>query len=123
MDKLNGCEPRKIEVKGPYTFTIGDTRGLGDYKSGGWFHQVKMPEKLEFVSLKFYMNLLVVKTYGFRNLSRNPSNLLKFFPPISVNLIDLLSFKSLFKLSRNSSLSKTLFQDHATFRMRKKSWR
>lgn len=36
---------------GPYTFRIGDTRGLGQYKRGGWFHQVKMPKLLDFVRL------------------------------------------------------------------------
>lgn len=51
MTELNGCEPRKITVKGPYTFTIGDTSGLSDYASGGLFTQVKMPKVIEFVSL------------------------------------------------------------------------
>jgi ubiquitin-activating enzyme E1-like protein len=46
---LNGCEPRKVSVRGPYTFTIGDTTGLGEYKTGGIFTQVKMPKILEFV--------------------------------------------------------------------------
>lgn len=49
MEELNGCEPRKVTVKGPYTFAIDDTTGLGDYKSGGIFTQVKMPKILEFV--------------------------------------------------------------------------
>ncbi|PPQ99897.1 hypothetical protein CVT24_009578 [Panaeolus cyanescens] len=52
MTELNGCEPRRISVKGPYTFTIGDTRGLGDYKTGGIFTQVKMPKVLNFKSLR-----------------------------------------------------------------------
>ncbi|KAK8864255.1 hypothetical protein IAR55_001501 [Kwoniella newhampshirensis] len=52
MEGLNGCEPRKVTVKGPYTFAIGDTRGLGTYKSGGIFTQVKMPKILHFKSLK-----------------------------------------------------------------------
>jgi len=50
MTELNGCEPRKITVKGPYTFTIGDTTGLSQYKSGGVFTQVKMPKIIDFVS-------------------------------------------------------------------------
>jgi ubiquitin-activating enzyme E1 len=54
MTELNGCEPRKITVKGPYTFSIGDTSGLGNYKTGGIFTQVKMPKILDFVS---YTNL------------------------------------------------------------------
>lgn len=43
---------RKVTVKGPYTFTIGDTRGLGQYKKGGWFHQVKMPKLIDFKPLR-----------------------------------------------------------------------
>lgn len=51
MEELNGCEPRKVTVKGPYTFAIGDTTSLGNYVSGGIFTQVKMPKVIEFVSL------------------------------------------------------------------------
>ncbi|KAJ7283525.1 ubiquitin activating enzyme [Mycena rebaudengoi] len=51
MTELNGCEPRKVSVKGPYTFTIGDTSNLGMYKAGGIFNQVKMPKTIEFKSL------------------------------------------------------------------------
>jgi hypothetical protein len=49
MVELNGCEPRKVTVKGPYTFGIGDTSGLSDYKTGGIFTQVKMPKILHYV--------------------------------------------------------------------------
>lgn len=61
MEELNGCEPRKISVKGPYTFTIGDTTSLGDYKTGGIFTQVKMPKIIEFVRvlLFFMMDILL----------------------------------------------------------------
>ncbi|KAG6833805.1 hypothetical protein H0H87_011739 [Tephrocybe sp. NHM501043] len=52
MAELNGCEPRKVSVKGPYTFTIGDTSNLGSYKTGGIFTQVKMPKLIEFKSLR-----------------------------------------------------------------------
>jgi len=48
MEKLNGAEPRKIEVKGPYSFSIGDVSGLGSYQSGGIFTQVKMPKVIDF---------------------------------------------------------------------------
>jgi ubiquitin-activating enzyme E1 len=50
MTELNGCEPRKVSVKGPYTFTIGDTSSLGTYRTGGIFTQVKMPKIIDFVS-------------------------------------------------------------------------
>ncbi|KAG1753795.1 uncharacterized protein EDB91DRAFT_1286481 [Suillus paluster] len=52
MTELNGCKPRKVTVKGPYTFTIGDTSDLGEYVRGGIFTQVKMPKILEFNSLR-----------------------------------------------------------------------
>lgn len=54
--ELNGCEPRKVTVKGPYTFTIGDTTAFGEYKTGGIFTQVKMPKILEFKSLRESLN-------------------------------------------------------------------
>jgi ubiquitin-activating enzyme E1 len=50
MTYLNGCNPRKVIVKGPYTFAIGDTSDLGEYVRGGIFTQVKMPKILQFVS-------------------------------------------------------------------------
>lgn len=50
MEGLNGAEPRKVTVKGPYTFSIGDTNSLGEYTSGGLFTQVKQPKTLHFVS-------------------------------------------------------------------------
>ena len=51
MEKLNGAEPRKVTVKGPYTFTIGDVSELGEYKRGGLYTQVKMPTSISFQSL------------------------------------------------------------------------
>ena len=51
MEALNDSEPRKITVKGPYTFSIGDVSGLGQYKRGGLYTQVKMPKKIDFQPL------------------------------------------------------------------------
>ncbi|KAI9183343.1 E1 ubiquitin-activating protein [Blastocladiella emersonii ATCC 22665] len=51
MDGLNDCAPRKVKVLGPFTFSIGDTTGLGQYVRGGIFKQVKMPVKLDFKSV------------------------------------------------------------------------
>ncbi|KAI1010929.1 hypothetical protein LB504_002527 [Fusarium proliferatum] len=48
MEALNGAEPRKITVKGPYTFSIGDVSGLGQYERGGMYQQVKMPKIINF---------------------------------------------------------------------------
>ncbi|KAI4125819.1 MAG: hypothetical protein LQ338_004060 [Usnochroma carphineum] len=51
MTGLNGAEPRKVTVKGPYTFSIGDVSGLGEYKRGGLYAQVKMPKVVDFQPL------------------------------------------------------------------------
>ncbi|KAK4892468.1 hypothetical protein LTR28_002333, partial [Elasticomyces elasticus] len=48
MDGLNDAAPRKITVKGPYTFSIGDVSGLGQYRRGGLYTQVKMPKFINF---------------------------------------------------------------------------
>eukprot|EP01083_Nonionella_stella_P026932 74116_1 len=50
MDQANGREFR-VEVSGPYTFTVGDVRGLGTYTGGGRFDQVKKPKTFSFKSL------------------------------------------------------------------------
>lgn len=52
MTELNGCEPRKIKVLGPYTFSIGDTTTFSKYIRGGIVTQVRMPKKLQFKPLK-----------------------------------------------------------------------
>jgi ubiquitin-activating enzyme E1 len=51
MDALNNAAPRKITVKGPYSFSIGDVSGLGSYQGGGLFTQVKMPKFIDFQPL------------------------------------------------------------------------
>ena len=51
MEALNNAEPRKITVKGPYTFSIGDVSNLGQYNRGGLYQQVKMPKVINFQSL------------------------------------------------------------------------
>ena len=50
MIELNGCEPKKIKVLGPYTFSIGDTSNLSRYERGGIVSQVKVPREIQFVS-------------------------------------------------------------------------
>ncbi|CAH1179580.1 unnamed protein product [Phaedon cochleariae] len=52
MTELNNCEPMKIKVLGPYTFSIGDTTGFTKYERGGNVSQVKMPKELHFKPLK-----------------------------------------------------------------------
>lgn len=51
MDGLNNSAPRKVIVKGPYTFSIGDVSDLGSYQGGGIFTQVKMPKFIDFEPL------------------------------------------------------------------------
>lgn len=52
MTELNGCDPVKVKVLGPYTFTIGDTTSFSEYVRGGIATQVKMPKTVSFKSLK-----------------------------------------------------------------------
>ncbi|TVY92533.1 Ubiquitin-activating enzyme E1, partial [Lachnellula willkommii] len=51
MEALNMSDPRKVTVKGPYTFSIGDVSGLGTYKKGGMYQQVKMPKFIDFQTI------------------------------------------------------------------------
>jgi len=51
MTELNGCEPIKIKVLGPYSFSIGDTSKFSAYVRGGYAKQVKMPQKFKFKPL------------------------------------------------------------------------
>lgn len=52
MEAINDSAPRKITVKGPYTFSIGDVSGLGQYQRGGLYTQVKMPKIIDFQPLR-----------------------------------------------------------------------
>lgn len=52
MTELNQCEPLKIKVLGPYTFSIGDTSNFSDYIRGGLAMQVKMPKTVSFKTLE-----------------------------------------------------------------------
>ncbi|XP_005093732.1 ubiquitin-like modifier-activating enzyme 1 isoform X2 [Aplysia californica] len=51
MTELNGCNPIKIKVLGPYTFSIGDTSKFSAYERGGTVTQVKMPQTFNFKSI------------------------------------------------------------------------
>ncbi|GAA5883406.1 hypothetical protein JCM8547_005245, partial [Rhodosporidiobolus lusitaniae] len=50
--EVEGMKINSDGVDGARKITIGDTRGLGQYKRGGWFHQVKMPKLLDFKPLR-----------------------------------------------------------------------
>lgn len=50
MTELNGCEPVRVSVLGPYTFSIGDTSHNSEYIRGGIVKQVKMPVTMSFRS-------------------------------------------------------------------------
>lgn len=51
MTELNGCQPIKISVTGPYTFSIGDTTNFSDYIRGGIATQVKQKKIMSFKPL------------------------------------------------------------------------
>lgn len=78
MAELNGCEPRKVSVKGPYTFTIGDTSNLGTYEAGGIFTQVKMPKIIDFVSFVTVITDPVLMSF-FDNALETSSRVLAIF--------------------------------------------
>ncbi|KAJ6648576.1 Ubiquitin-like modifier-activating enzyme 1 [Pseudolycoriella hygida] len=52
MTELNGINPIKIKVLGPYTFSIGDTTQFTEYIRGGIAKQVKMPKTIKFSSFE-----------------------------------------------------------------------
>lgn len=49
--ELNGCNPLKVKVLGPYSFSVGDVPNLSKYERGGIATQVKMPKTLTFKPL------------------------------------------------------------------------
>jgi ubiquitin-activating enzyme E1 len=53
MVQLNDGQPRKIDVIGPYTFSLpeDDLSAYGDYIRGGYAIQTKMPETMSFLPL------------------------------------------------------------------------
>ena len=91
MEELNDCEPRKVSVKGPYTFSIGDTTGLSEYKTGGIFTQVKMPKIIDFVSFgtRLYDALLMVIQKPLKDSLESPeffiTDFAKFDHPIALH--------------------------------------
>lgn len=66
MTELNGCDPKKIQVLGPYTFSIGDTTTYSEYKQGGIVTQVKMPKSLKFLPLFEAINKpkIIISDFG-----------------------------------------------------------
>lgn len=78
MVELNGCEPRKIKVLGPYTFSIGDTTSFGEYIRGGIATQVKMPKKIQFKPLAESMNEPEYVMTDFAKFDRPPQIHLAF---------------------------------------------
>ncbi|KAL9115585.1 MAG: hypothetical protein Q9187_007260, partial [Circinaria calcarea] len=70
MEALNNAEPRKVTVKGPYTFSIGDVSGLGQYKRGGLYSQVKMPKFIKFQPLSEQLKKPEMLTSDFAKFDR-----------------------------------------------------
>ncbi len=52
MIELNVCEPRRVKVLDPYSFTIGNTSSFSDYVRGGTVNQVKLPKTFQFKPLE-----------------------------------------------------------------------
>lgn len=51
MSELNETPPLRVKKLGNYTFSIGDTTNFGEYTSGGFVRQVKMPKTVTFKPL------------------------------------------------------------------------
>ncbi|KAL8559211.1 E1 ubiquitin-activating protein [Nucella lapillus] len=82
MTELNGCDPIKIKVLGPYTFSIGDTTKYSGYISGGNVVQVKMPKTVSFKSIKAAMDAPELLPSDFAKFER-PAQLHIAFKAIS----------------------------------------
>jgi ubiquitin-activating enzyme E1 len=54
MTEVNGKE-FKIQVKGPYSFAIGDTSSYSPYIKGGFVEQIKQPCYIQFQMLKEFL--------------------------------------------------------------------
>ena len=72
MEKLNNSEPRKITVRGPFTFSIGDVSGLGQYQRGGLYTQVKMPKVIDFEPLTLQLKNPEFVVSDFAKFDRPP---------------------------------------------------
>ena len=70
MEALNNAEPRKIIVKGPYTFSIGDVSNLGQYNRGGLYQQVKMPKIINFQPLSGQLKMPELLVSDFAKFDR-----------------------------------------------------
>ncbi|CCD23913.1 E1 ubiquitin-activating protein UBA1 NDAI_0C02530 [Naumovozyma dairenensis CBS 421] len=52
LEKLNDGSLFKVEVLGPFAFKIGSVAEFGQYKKGGIFTEVKVPQKTSFKTLQ-----------------------------------------------------------------------
>ena len=121
MEELNGCEPRKISVKGPYTFSIGDTSNLGEYISGGIFTQVKMPKIINFVSENYYKELETFEPMVGRNHCKSAYNLRNSLSPILLSLTVLRLCTPGSKLFQSIARNITGSRDRAMKKMLRRS--
>jgi ubiquitin-activating enzyme E1 len=68
MTELNESDPRQVRVVSPFVFTIEDTTGYSAYTGqGGYFIQVKVPQRFSFQSLQSSLDSkapVIVADYG-----------------------------------------------------------
>uniref|UniRef100_A0AAX7SXG1 E1 ubiquitin-activating enzyme n=1 Tax=Astatotilapia calliptera TaxID=8154 RepID=A0AAX7SXG1_ASTCA len=67
MTELNNMAPVGIKVRGPYSFSIGDTSAFSEYERGGVVNEAKQPVLLNFKPLSEALqdhDLLVMNDYG-----------------------------------------------------------
>ena len=56
MEELNKLEPTKIHIESENKYYINYNEKLGDYIKGGIIEEVKIPQKMNYISYKEYMN-------------------------------------------------------------------
>ena len=56
MEELNKLEPTKIYIESENIYYINYNEKLGDYIKGGIIEEVKIPQKINYISYKDYMN-------------------------------------------------------------------
>ena len=76
MNELNGQALAPVKVLGPYSLSIGDTTQFGRYTQRGYVHQVKVPKKFSFKSLRESLSApdLSTQSLDFSKMD-NPSQL------------------------------------------------
>ncbi|KAJ1471876.1 hypothetical protein T484DRAFT_1842447 [Baffinella frigidus] len=78
MEGLETLPPMKVKVLGPFSFSVGDTRGMGEYKGGGTVLQVKQAARMNFKTLRQSLQDPQFTTSDYGKIDRERQLLLGF---------------------------------------------